>query len=67
MVKRISKNLNRRIQLLKADINYLHICKTNNRLDEVDKSFIKSVIEQKRICKQLLKEEMLKANIKDML
>lgn len=66
-MKRISKNLNRRIQLLKADINYLHICKANNRLHEVDKSFIKNVIEQKRICKELLKQEMLKANIKDML
>lgn len=66
-MKKISKNLNKRLQLLKVDINYLHMCKANNRLHKVEKSFINNVIEQKRICKELLKQEMLKANIKDML
>lgn len=64
---RTSRNLNNRIQLLKADINRLLVLKANNKLDRAGVEQIRDVYKQLTICKQLLRDEKLKAPIKELL
>lgn len=64
---RVTTNLNNRIQLLKADINMLTVLKANNKLDRAGVEQLRDVYRQLTICKQLLKEELLKAPIDKLL
>ena len=66
MVK-TTKNLSNRIQLLKADINLLLTLKANNNLQRVGVEQLREVYQQLTICKQLLKEELLKAPVEKLL
>lgn len=62
-----STNLKQRIKLLKADLNLLLALKANNNLQRVGIEQLKDVYRQLTICKQLLKEELLKAPIDKLL
>lgn len=64
---RVTTNLNNRIQLLKADINMLTVLKANNKLDRAGVEQLRDVYRQLTICKQLLKEELLKAPVDKLL
>ena len=64
MVK-VSKNLNRRLQLLKEQLQSIKVCHQNNR--KLDKFVYKDYQQALRVCKQLLKEELLKTNINKLL
>ena len=62
---RVSKNLNRRIQLLKEQLQNIQVCQQNGR--KLDKFVYKDYQQALRVCKQLLKEELLKTNINKLL
>lgn len=62
-----SMNLKQRIKLLKADLNLLLALKANNNLQRVGVEQLRDVYKQLTICKQLLKEELLKAPIDKLL
>ena len=62
---RVSKNVHRRIQLLKEQLQQMQVCHQNNR--KLDKSIYKDYQQSLRVCKQLLKEELLKTNINKLL
>lgn len=64
MVK-VSKNIHRRIQLLKEQLQNIQVCHQNNR--KLDKFVYKDYQQALRVCKQLLKEELLKTNINKLL
>lgn len=64
MVK-VSKNIHRRIQLLKEQLQQIQVCHQNNR--KLDKFVYKDYQQALRVCKQLLKEELLKTNINKLL
>lgn len=64
-MKKISKNLNKRLQLIKESNNYMRTL-VNNGYKIPDK-LITEHKEQLKICKQLLKQELIKTNIKDIL
>lgn len=64
MVK-VSKNIHRRIQLLKEQLQQMQVCHQNNR--KLDKFVYKDYQQALRVCKQLLKEELLKTNINKLL
>ena len=64
MVK-VSKNIHRRIQLLKEQLQQMQVCHQNNR--KLDKFVYKDYQQALRVCKQLLKEELLKTNIDKLL
>lgn len=65
MTKTISKNLNKRLQLLRESTNYLQTILNNGY--KVDNKLLTEHKEQLKICKELLKKELLKTNIKDTL
>lgn len=60
-----SKNINRRIQLLKEQLNAIKVCKENNR--KLDASVYKDYQQALIVCKKLLREELLKTNINKLL
>lgn len=62
---RVSKNIHRRIQLLKEQLQQMQVCHQNNR--KLDKSVYKDYQQALTVCKQLLKEELLKTNINELL
>ncbi len=62
-----SMNLQQRIKLLKTDLNLLLALKANNNLQRVGVEQLRDVYRQLTICKQLLKEELLKAPIDKLL
>lgn len=62
---RVSKNVHRRIQLLKEQLQQIQACHMNNR--KLDKSVYKDYQQALTVCKQLLKEELLKTNINELL
>lgn len=62
---RVSKNVHRRIQLLKEQLQLIQVCQQNGR--RLDKSVYKDYQQYLRVCKQLLKEELLKTNINTLL
>ena len=64
MVK-ASKNINRRIQLLKEQLEAIKICHQNNR--KLDKFVYKDYQQSLIVCKKLLREELLKTNINKLL
>lgn len=64
MVK-VSKNIHRRIQLLKEQLQQMQVCHQNNR--KLDKFVYKDYQQALKVCKQLLKEELLKTNIDKLL
>ena len=64
MVK-ASKNLNRRLQILKEQIEMLQVCKQNGRRPE--KIQIEDCQKAITYCKRLLKEELIKADINSLL
>ena len=64
MVK-VSKNLNRRIQLLKEQLQQMQVCHQNNR--KLDKFVYKDYQQALIVCKQLLREELLKTRINKLL
>ena len=62
---RVSKNVHRRIQLLKEQLQLIQVCQQNDR--RLDKSVYKDYQQSLTVCKQLLKEELLKTNINELL
>ena len=58
---RITTNLNKRIQLLKEDRNYIQVL-INNGI-QVPKKLLTTYKEDVKICKELLKQELIKAPI----
>lgn len=62
---RVSKNVHRRIQLLKEQLQLIQVCQQNGR--RLDKSVYKDYQQSLRVCKKLLKEELLKTNINTLL
>ena len=64
MVK-VSKNIHRRIQLLKEQLQNMQICHQNNR--KLDKFVYKDYQQSLIVCKKLLREELLKTNINKLL
>ena len=64
MVK-VSKNIHRRIQLLKEQLQQMQVCHQNNR--KLDKFVYKDYQQALIVCKQLLREELLKTNINKLL
>lgn len=64
MVK-VSKNLNRRIQLLKEQLQQMQVCHQNNR--KLDKFVYKDYQQSLIVCKKLLREELLKTRINKLL
>lgn len=62
---RVSKNIHRRIQLLKEQLQQMQVCHQNKR--KLDKSVYKDYQQALTVCKQLLKEELLKTNINELL
>ena len=65
MTVKISKNLNRRIQLLKeqqADMLVFY-----NNSGKIPASMIKDFKQDLKVCKQLLKQELLKAPVNNLL
>lgn len=62
---RVSKNVHRRIQLLKEQLQLIQISQQNGR--RLDKSVYKDYQQSLKVCKQLLKEELLNANINKLL
>ena len=64
MVK-VSKNIHRRIQLLKEQLQQMQICHQNNR--KLDKFVYKDYQQSLIVCKKLLREELLKTNINKLL
>lgn len=63
----VSKNLDRRIKLLSAEIKSLKTIKDNNILYKTDIERIKECQKQLNICKQLLRTELVNAPIKEIL
>lgn len=61
MTVRITTNLNKRIQLLKEDRNYIQVL-VNNGI-QVPKKLLTTYKEDVKICKELLKQELIKAPI----
>ena len=61
----VSKNINRRIQLLKEQLESIKNCKENNR--KLDASVYKDYQQALIVCKKLLREELLKTNINKLL
>ena len=64
MVK-VSKNIHRRIQLLKEQLQQIQVCHQNNR--KLDKFVYKDYQQSLIVCKKLLREELLKTNINKLL
>ena len=64
MVK-VSKNIHRRIQLLKEQLQQMQVCHQNNR--KLDKFVYKDYQQSLIVCKKLLREELLKTNINKLL
>ena len=62
---RVSKNIHRRIQLLKEQLQQMQVCHQNNR--KLDKFVYKDYQQALIVCKQLLREELLKTNINKLL
>ena len=62
---RVSKNVHRRIQLLKEQLQQMQVCHQNNR--KLDKFVYKDYQQALIVCKQLLREELLKTNINKLL
>lgn len=62
---RVSKNVHRRIQLLKEQLQLIQVYQQNGR--RLDKSVYKDYQQSLTVCKQLLKEELLKTNINELL
>ena len=62
---RVSKNVHRRIQLLKEQLQLIQVCQQNGR--RLDKSVYKDYQQSLRVCKELLKKELLKTNINKLL
>ena len=58
---RVSKNVHRRIQLLKEQLQLIQVCHQNGR--RLDKSVYKDYQQSLRVCKELLKKELLNTNI----
>lgn len=67
MTVRISKNLDRRIKILRNELKYLTTMKANKRLHKVDYSKITDVKEQLKECQRLLKAELVNAPIERLL
>lgn len=63
----VSMNLQQRIKLLKADLNLLLALKANGQLQRIGIEQMRDVHKQLTICKQLLKEELLKAPVDKLL
>ena len=58
---RVSKNVHRRIQLLKEQLQLIQVCQQNGR--RLDKSVYKDYQQSLIVCKELLKKELLNTNI----
>ena len=67
MTVRISKNLDRRIKILRNELKYLTTMKANKQLHKVDYSKITDVKEQLKECQRLLKAELVNAPIERLL
>lgn len=65
MTKTISKNLNKRLQLLRESTNWIQTVINNGY--KIDNKLLTEHKEQLKICKELLKKELIKTNIKDLL
>lgn len=61
----VSKNINKRIQLLKEQLENIKVCKENNR--KLDASVYKDYQQSLIVCKKLLREELIKTNINKLL
>lgn len=64
-MKKISKNLNKRLQLLRESTNYLQTILNNGK--RVDNKLLIEHKEQLNVCKELLRKELIKTNVKDLL
>ena len=64
-MKKISKNLNKRLQLLRESTNYLQTILNNGY--KVDDKLLTEHKEQLKVCKELLRKELIKTNVKDLL
>lgn len=61
----VSKNLQQRIKLLKAEVNSLNVIKSN--YNSLDKDRLREAYKQYMICRQLLRQELIKAPIERLL
>ena len=64
MVK-VSKNLNRRLQILREQIDLMRVCKENNR--QIDRKTISDCQKSMLYCKELLRKELINTNINNLL
>lgn len=62
---RTSTNLNSRIRILKQTVNRLIVDKNNG--NKIDRELLQDCQQQLTICKQLCRQEMLKAPLKELL
>lgn len=62
---RVSKNVHRRIQLLKEQANLIQACKQNNR--KLDKTVYIDFYKSLKYCKELCKKELLNSDINNLL
>lgn len=62
---RTSKNLNSRIRILKQTVNRLIVDRDNG--NKVDRELLQDCQHQLAICKQLCRQEMLKAPLEELL
>lgn len=62
---RTSKNLNSRIRILKQTVNRLIVDRDNG--NKVDRELLQDCQQQLAICKQLCRQEMLKAPLEELL
>ena len=62
---RTSKNLNSRIRILKQTVNRLIIAKDNGH--KIDREQLQDCQQQLAICKQLCRQELLKAPLEELL
>lgn len=67
MTVKISKNLDRRIKVLRNELRYLTTMKANKVLHKVDCSKIADVKQQLKECHRLLKTELVNAPIERLL
>ena len=65
MTKTISKNLNKRLQLLRESTNYLQMLVNNG--NKIPNRLLEEHKQQLTICKQLMRKELTTTNIKDLL
>lgn len=64
MVK-VSRNLNRRLQILREQIDLMKVCKENNR--QIDRKTIADCQKSMLYCKELLRKELINTNINNLL